>query len=151
VVVLFLAKTSWYQVFKTIHVLAAILWLGGGALITLLAWKAQRAKDSVQMLQVAKQSEWASTRIFVPASLVVVAMGVVLMHKGNWGYGNFWPLFGIIAWSVSVLVRVRFLGPQSGKLAKLIELKGPEDPDVAARISRIIAVARADVVLVLVV
>jgi len=151
VVVLFLAKTSWYEVFKTIHVLAAILWLGGGALITLLAWKAQRAKDNVQMLQIAKQAEWASTRIFVPASLVVVAMGVVLMHKGNWGYGNFWPLFGIIAWSVSFLVGVSFLGPQSGKLAKLIELKGPEDPDVAARASRIIAVARADVVLILVV
>lgn len=151
VVVLFLAKTSWYEVFKTIHVLAAILWLGGGALITLLAWKAQRAKDNVQMLQIAKQAEWASTRIFVPASLVVVAMGVVLMHKGNWGYGNFWPLFGIIAWSVSFLVGVSFLGPQSGKLAKLIELKGPEDPDVAARASRIIAVARADVVLILVI
>ena len=149
--VLFLAKTSWYQVFKTIHVLAAILWLGGGALITLLAWKAQRAKDSVQMLQIAKQAEWASTRIFVPASLVVVAMGVVLMHKGHWGYGNFWPLFGLAAWCLSFLVGAAFLGPQSGKLAKLIELKGPDDPDVAARTSRIIAVARADVVLILVV
>jgi uncharacterized membrane protein len=151
VVVLFLAKTSWYQVFKTIHVLAAVLWLGGGALITLLAWKAQRAKDNIQLLGIAKQAEWASTRIFVPASLVVVAMGVVLMHKGHWGYGNFWPLFGLIAWGVSFLVGAAFLGPQSGKLAKLIELKGPDDPDVAARTSRIIAVARADVVLILVV
>ncbi len=151
VIVLFLAKTSWYEVFKTIHVLAAVLWLGGGALITLLAWKAQRAKDNIQLLGIAKQAEWASTRVFVPASLVVVAMGVVLMHKGNWGYGHFWPLFGLIAWGVSFLVGAAFLGPQSGKLAKLIELKGPDDPDVAARTSRIIAVARADVVLILLV
>ena len=76
-------------------------------------------------------------------------MGVVLMHKGDWGYGNFWTLFGLIAWAVSFLVGAAFLGPESGRLAKLIETKGPEDPEVAARVNRIISVARADVVLVL--
>ncbi len=151
VLVLFLAKTGWYDVFKAIHVLAAILWLGGGALITVLAWRAQRARDNIQLLQIAKQAEWASTRIFVPSSLVILAMGIVLMHKGHWDYGDFWPLFGLVAWGVSFLVGAAFLGPQAGKLAKLIEVKGPNDPDVAARTSRIIAVARADVVLILLV
>ena len=78
-------------------------------------------------------------------------MGIVLMHKGHWDYGDFWPLFGLVAWGVSFLVGAAFLGPQAGKLAKLIEVKGPNDPDVAARTSRIIAVARADVVLILLV
>ena len=40
---------------------------------------------------------------------------------------------------------------ESGRLAKLIEAKGPEDPDVLMRLNRIISVARADVVLVLLV
>src|SRR5205823_8541109 len=114
VAVLFLSKTSWYLVFKAIHVLAAILWLGGGSLITLLAWRAQRAKDNLQPLQIAKQAEWASTRIFVPASLVVVAMGFVLMHKGGWAYGSFWAIFGLSAWAVSFLVGAAFLGPEAG-------------------------------------
>jgi len=35
------------------------------------------------------------------------------------------------------------------KLAKLIETKGPEDPEVIARLNRIIAVARTDVFLIL--
>src|SRR5881394_4558834 len=84
--VVFMADTSWYFVFKSIHVLAAIVWLGGGAMITVLAWRAQRARDTAQLLQIGKQAEWLSTRIFVPSSLVVVAMGVILMHKGGWGY-----------------------------------------------------------------
>jgi uncharacterized membrane protein len=147
--VVFLSNTSWYLVFKSIHVLAAIIWLGGGAVITLLAWRAQRAKDNLQLLQIAKQAEWLSLRLFVPASLTVVVMGVVLMHKGDWGYGHFWTLFGIIAWVVSFLVGAAFLGPEAGKLAKLVEAKGPDDPDVIARINRIISVARTDVVLVL--
>ena len=151
VAVVFLSNTSWYGVFKAIHVLAAILWLGGGAAITLLAWQAQRTKDNAQLLQIGKQAEWLSMRLFVPSALVVVAMGVVLMHKGDWGYGHFWTLFGLIAWGVSFVVGAAFLGPEAGRLAKLIETKGPEDPDVAARASRIISVARADVVLILLV
>ena len=149
VLVVFLADTSWYFVFKTIHVLAAIIWLGGGAVITVLAWRAQRAKDTPQLLQIGKQAEWLSTRVFVPASLTVFVMGVILMHKGDWGYDHFWVLFGLIAWGVSFLVGATFLGPEAGRLSKLIEAKGPDDPEVIARLNRVIAVARADVVLVL--
>jgi uncharacterized membrane protein len=149
VAIVFFSNTSWYLLFKSIHVLAAIVWLGGGAAITVLAWRAQRVKDNPQLLQVARQAEWLSFRVFVPASLVVVAMGFVLMHKGDWGYGHFWALFGLIAWGVSFAVGAAFLGPEAGRLSKLIETKGPEDPEVLARVSRIISVARTDVVLVL--
>jgi uncharacterized membrane protein len=149
VAVVFLSNTSWYGVFKAIHVLAAIIWLGGGAAIAVLAWQAQRTKDNAQLLQIGKQAEWLSMRVFVPSALVVVAMGVVLMHKGDWGYGHFWTLFGLIAWGVSFVVGAAFLGPESGRLAKLIETKGPEDPEVLARLNRIISVARADVVLIM--
>jgi len=151
VLVVFLADTSWYFVFKTIHVLAAIIWLGGGAIITVLAWRAQRARDTPQLLQIGKQAEWLSTRVFVPASLTVVVMGVILMHKAGFGYDHFWTLFGVIAWAVSFVVGAAFLGPQTGKLAKLMETRGPDDPAVAARLDVIINVARADVVLVLLV
>jgi uncharacterized membrane protein len=150
-VIVFLSNTSWYFVFKSIHVLAAILWLGGGAAIMILALRAQRAKDNAGLVQIAKQAEYLSLRLFVPASLVVVAMGVVLMHKGGWGYGHFWPQFAVAAWIVSFVVGAAFLGPESGRLAKLLETAGPDDPDVLARVNRIIAVARMDIVLVLLV
>jgi uncharacterized membrane protein len=149
--IVFLADTSWYLVFESIHVLAAIVWLGGGAMITVVAWRAQRSRDTAQLLQIGKQAEWLNTRVFVPASLVVLVMGIILMNKGDWGYDHFWTLFGVIAWAVSFVLGVAFLGPQTGKLAKLMETRGPEDPAVAARLDVIINVARADVVLVLLV
>jgi uncharacterized membrane protein len=147
--IVFFSNTSWYLVFKAIHVLAAIVWLGGGTLITVLGWRALRTKDTAQLLQIGKQAEWASTRIFVPASFVVLAMGFVLMHKGGWSYGDFWTIFGIAGWGVSFAVGAAFLGPESARLGRLIELKGPDDPAVAARLSRVLAVARTDAVLVL--
>jgi uncharacterized membrane protein len=149
VAVVFLADTSWYFVFVSIHVLAAIIWLGGGTAITLLAWRALRAKDNAQLLTIGRQAEWLGTRIFTPMSLVVLAMGIVLMHKGGFGYDHFWTLFGVIGWGVSFVVGATFLGPQAGKLGKLIEAKGPDDPEVVARLNRVIAVARTDAVLIL--
>jgi uncharacterized membrane protein len=145
----FLANTDWYLVFKSIHVFFAIIWLGGGSMITVLAWRAMRAKDTPQLLQIGKQAEWLSTRVFVPSSLVVLAMGLVLMHKGDWGYDHFWTLFGLIGWCVSFVVGAAFLGPQAGKLGKLMETHGPDDPAVVERLERVINVARADVVFVL--
>ena len=47
----FLANTPWYLVFKSIHVFFAIIWLGGGTMITVLVWRANRAKDTMQLLQ----------------------------------------------------------------------------------------------------
>lgn len=145
----FLANTDWYLVFKSIHVFFAIIWLGGGSMITVLAWRANRAKDTGQLLVIGKQAEWLSTRVFVPSSLIVLAMGIVLMHKGGWGYDHFWPLFGLVGWCVSFVVGAAFLGPQAGKLGKLMETHGPEDPMVIARLERVLNVARADIVLVL--
>ena len=149
VAVVFLSNTSWYFVFKSIHVLAAIIWLGGGATITILAFRAQRAKDNAQLIQIGKQAEWMSMRVFVPSSVVVLAMGVVLVHKGGWGYGHFWTLFGLIGWAVSFVVGAGFLGPETNRLAKLLETKGPDHPETQARLVRILAVARTDVVLIL--
>jgi uncharacterized membrane protein len=150
VLILFLANTQWYSVFKVFHVLGAIVWIGGGAAITVLALKAQRERDEGALLRIGKQAEWLGTRIFIPSSLVVVAMGFLLIEKsqGLYSYGDFWLLFGLIAWGVSFLVGALFLGPESGRLARMMESQGPDHPDTQARLRRIIAVARADVILV---
>jgi uncharacterized membrane protein len=145
----FLANTPWYFVFKSIHVFFAIVWLGGGSMLALLAWRANRAKDTGQLLVIGKQAEFLGTRVFMPSSLIVLAMGFVLMHKGGFSYSDFWTLFGLVGWCVSFVVGAAFLGPQAGKLGKLMETHGPEDPLVIARLERVLNVARVDMILVL--
>jgi len=151
VLVVFFSFTSWYLVFKTLHVLAAIIWLGGGTVLAVLAWQARRTRSYADLLRIGKSAEWVGTRVFVPASLLVGGMGFVLMAKGDWSYGEFWPIFGITVWALSFLAGAAFLGPESAKLARLLEANGPDDPQVMRRLNRILAVARTDVVLILLV
>jgi uncharacterized membrane protein len=148
VAIVFLTQTTWYEVFKTVHVVAAITWLGGGLLITVLALRADRAGNDDDLIGIGRQAEWASTRIFIPSSLVVLVMGVILMHKGQWGYDHFWTLFGLLAWGLSFAVGATFLGPQTAKLNKLVAEKGPRHPETQEKLRVILAVARADVVLI---
>jgi uncharacterized membrane protein len=148
VAIVFLTQTSWYDVFKSIHVLGAITWLGGGMLITVLAFRADRTKNDDELIAIGRQAEWASTRIFIPSGLIVFVMGLILMHKGHWGYGHFWTLFGLIGWGLSFLIGATFLGPQTSKLNTLAAEKGPQHPETQARLRTILAVARADVVLI---
>ena len=144
----FLTQTTWYEVFKTVHVLGAIIWLGGGALITILAFRADRAQNDDELIGIGRQAEWASTRIFIPAGLTVFVMGLILMHKGHWGYDHFWTLFGLVGWGLSFAIGATFLGPQTTKLNKLVAEKGPRHPETQAKLRTILAVARADVVLI---
>lgn len=146
--IVFLTQTQWYGVFKTIHVLGAVVWLGGGMLITILAFRADRAHNDDELIAIGRQAEWASTRIFIPAGLIVLLMGLILMHKGDWGYGHFWTLFGLAGWAASFVIGATFLGPQTTKLNKLVAEKGPRHPDTQAKLRTILAVARADIVLI---
>ena len=57
VAILFAASTNWYTVFKTVHVTFAVLWVGGGVLLTILALMAERRNDPAELATIAR---WAS-------------------------------------------------------------------------------------------
>src|SRR5215213_4639943 len=82
--IVFLVSTpGWYLIFKAVHVLAAIVWLGGGAVLVTLAVLAQRRNDRAYLAQIARQAGFCGERIFAPAGLVVVAMGIAMMINGD--------------------------------------------------------------------
>jgi uncharacterized membrane protein len=147
--VFLLKSDSWYLAFKGVHVVAAVLWVGGGTFITLAVIAAERADDTGRMLELAKQAEWGAMRIFVPASFVVLAMGIAMTINGDLDWGQFWLVFGLIAWAISTAVGVGFLTPRINKLNKLIEERGGDDPAVTAAVQPILLAARLDIALLL--
>jgi len=140
---------SVYNVFLAAHVLAAVAWVGGGATLTLLAFLTARERDPVQMVHFAKRAAFCGQYLYTPASLIVLGFGLAMVERGNWGWDHFWVQFGLAAWGASFLVGFFFLGPQSAKLGKLMSERPADDPEVQERISRILLVARFDILLLL--
>ena len=84
---------TWYVTWKALHVLMAIIWIGGALMIQLLALRIMRTSEPERLATFAKDAEYISLRLFVPSSLVLLALGFVLM-AGGWDY-KFWVIFAL--------------------------------------------------------
>ena len=147
VAVVFAANTQWYFVFKMLHVGAAVIWVGGGIFLAILALLAELSNDDDQLLQVGHWAEVVAGRLFPVMSFVVLGFGFAMTEKLNWSYSQFWLLFGLIAWGISAATGILFLGPEAKRLNKAAEEYGPKSPQVQSRLRRILLVARVDVAL----
>ena len=144
-------SNAWYSAFKAIHVLAAVVWIGGGAFLTILGVAAERKKDPVELATVARQAAMVGEKLFAPAGIVVVAMGVAMMVNTNWGWGKFWVIAGLVGYAITFVTGVAVLSPMTKKIAALTQEKGPNDPETAAAITRVLQIVRIDVAMLLLV
>jgi uncharacterized membrane protein len=140
---------TWYMFFKSVHVVCAVIWVGGAAMVQLFALRALATRDGRRQAEFAKDAEVLGMRTFVPASLLLFLAAIGMMVNLGWSWGQNWIVLGVIVFGLSFAVGAGFLGPESGRLAKLIDTEGPDSPQVAARIRRILMVSRAELVLLI--
>ena len=139
---------TWYEFLLFFHVSMAVVWVGGGAMIQFFALRIMKATDPMRMAEFGRDVEWISTRVFIPASLLAVVSGVWLVIDSDfWGFGDDWIVIGLILFAITFLAGAGFFGPESGRLSKLAESEGPTAPVVQHRMQRLIALSRADLML----
>ncbi len=141
----------WYAVFKSVHVILAVVWVGGGVLLTILGLRAQRETDPRAIVTLAQQAAFAGEKIFAPAGLIVFLMGIAMMLNTNWGWDKFWVDFGLIGYAVTFVTGIAVLSPLAKKVHLSAEQNGPEHPTTLALIDRILLIARVDVAVLLLV
>ena len=84
----------------------------------------------------------------MPASLLALVAGILMVLDSDfYGFGDDWIVIALVLFAVTFAAGAGFFGPESGRIAKLIEAEGPTSPAVGARIRRILALSRADLVL----
>ncbi|HWQ01826.1 MAG TPA: DUF2269 family protein [Gaiellaceae bacterium] len=142
---------TWYEWFKTLHVLAAVIWVGGGTTLVVYALLTMRQNDPAEMASFARKAGLIGERFYAPMSFIVLALGFGLMENSAspWTYDQFFVIFALAGWAASTLIGVLFLGPEAKKLGKLMPTRPPDDPEIQYRIRRILITARIDVVLLL--
>jgi uncharacterized membrane protein len=140
---------TWYTFFKSIHVICAVVWVGGATVIQAYAFRILATGDGRRQADFAKDSEIVGMRLFTPASLILFLAAIGMMVNAHWSWGQNWVILGLLAFGLSFAIGAGFLGPESGRLAKLIDAEGPDSPAVQARIRRILAVSRAELVVLL--
>ena len=144
--------SNWYAFFKVVHVLGAVVWVGGGVLLTILALRAERSSDRREMATIARQAAFVGQHIFAPVGLLVFLMGIGMMVNGDLDWGQSWVTIGLLGYVISFLTGLLVLGPQAKRIGQLMEDKGPDAAETQAAIQRLLVLARIDIgVLLLVV
>lgn len=145
-----LATITTYQVYLSVHILAAVIWVGGALMMQLFAVRAKRSDSNEYLVAITKDIEFVGTRLFIPSSLVLVIFGFLLVNEGDWPY-EFWVVFPIAVWAASFLVGAGFLGPESGRVGKAFEKDGPDSAEGHARLKRVFLISRIELTLLLLV
>jgi uncharacterized membrane protein len=136
-----------YTVYKALHVVAILVWVGGDVTLTTLGIVFERRRDAGALAELGKMGAWIGTRVYTPALFAAFAFGVALIEKGGLGWGSFWIDFAIAGWAVAMLVGVGFVGPELGRIDQAAQRLGPESAEVGWRVKRLFTIFRFDTAL----
>jgi len=137
-----------YELLLTLHVLAAVLWIGGAFTIQVLSSRALAGGDSRRMADLLDTSALIGNRVFAPSSLVLILAGFGLVSKLDLSLGEFWISWAFGVWILSFLAGIAYFGPESGRLAKLVGEDGPGSV-FRQRLGRLLWVSRVELVLLI--
>src|SRR2546425_814709 len=143
--------SNWYSVFRVVHIVLAVFWVGGGLTLTILGLRAESLDDPAEIATLARQAAFVGEKLFAPAGLVVLLMGIAMVINGHLGWDHFWVIAALIGYAATFATGVGVLSPLAKKVDVLIAEQGAEAAETQAAIQKILLVARVDVAVLLLV
>ena len=141
---------SLYDVIKAVHVLAAIIWVGGNLTMNIVGTRVVRSGDGPRLAAFGKDASWLGTFVYLPSSIIVLAFGVWATID-RWSFAEWWVSVGLVGIVITAVTGSAVLGPESKRVGALVERKGPDDAEVKRRVGRLVSIARIDLVVLLIV
>lgn len=145
-------STDVYNVILLVHILAAIVWVGSAIFIQIYVTRLDRAGEATRLMAFAKDVEKLSTVIFMPSSLLVLLSGITMVvYAPGVDASDLWIIIGLAGIVSTIVIGAAFIGPESGRLTRAADERGPDDPEVLRRTRRIFAISRIDLTVILLV
>lgn len=85
-----------YQALLLVHVLAGMVWVGGAVVLVATLWSARRSQPPEAVDRLMLDLRWADTWLAIPAPVLVLTSGVVMVLDGGpWSFTQAWILASI--------------------------------------------------------
>lgn len=134
-----------FDAYKFIHITAAIVWLGAGVTVQVLAARAQSTRDDNYLRSLFRDAGWLANRLFIPSSLIVVVFGLLMVFDGPWDFKPLWITLGLAGYAATFVTGAFILGPRAEKIGERQASAGM-NPSIANDMRRLLLLARVDTV-----
>ncbi len=126
------AATSLYEWLLFLHVLAAMVWVGGLVLLVVLSASALRSGDQEAVARFSASLPRIGPLILAPSMVAVVGLGVGLVFDGNgaWRFGQGWIILALALFAAAFLIGAAFQSRAAIALQRAVENR---DHALAAR------------------
>lgn len=136
---------SMYELFKFLHVVAVVVWVGSGIGLVILMRLLRRSGDRRGALSVGRQLETLGKMLFMPASAATLAFGIVMvLISDSVSFSDLFILIGFAAIAVSIIMSVVVRLPTGASIGTFVQEGGPDDPRIDNAFSRLMRVNMAD-------
>jgi uncharacterized membrane protein len=94
-----------------LHVLSAMVWLGGGFLLSVVGSRARSSGNPSAISDFAQSLTYIGTRVLLPATAGTLVFGVwMVLIDSQWNFGQFWVLLAIGLFVLAFLIGAVFMG-----------------------------------------
>jgi uncharacterized membrane protein len=111
---------DWEPWVHFVHLAAALVWVGGGVMLSLVGLRALRAGDAAVVSEFAQLLSYAGLRVFTPAVVVVLLSGLWMVLAGSaWNLGQTWILLALAAFAAAFLIGGLYLSRSAIELQRV--------------------------------
>jgi uncharacterized membrane protein len=119
-----------YSVFKFLHVVAVIIWLGGLFTTSIVTARVAREGNQSALASLMRQSGFIGRSVLGPAAALALIAGVVMVIDGGIGFGTLWIAWGLGALIVSMGLGASVLRRSGEQLGRLLASENRDEEAV---------------------
>lgn len=134
-----------YQLLLLVHIVCAVIWVGGAVYAQLLAVRVSRTEDPAELPRLARHIEAIGSRVFMPAAILLFLAGAGMTLQA-WSFGQAWIAMSIALWIASAAAGALYLAPRARRVAALFDAEGPTSLAGRALLGRMFFVSRLELV-----
>lgn len=110
-----------------IHVLAAMVWLGGGSVLVLVAARIRSSSNPEAIAEFARLIPYIGIRVLGPAWIVVLVTGVgMVLLSSEWRFTQLWILIALGLFAVAFLIGAVFMSQAGIRLDRAARGNDPQ-------------------------
>ncbi len=138
-----------FSALKFLHVVAAIVWVGGVITITTLNMRLASTRNSAAMAALASAGRFLGQRVFGPAAAITLLAGIATALTAGFQMRSLWIIWGFAVILLSIVLGATVVRTTTQRLGTLAATPNSDSVQIAALQSRLQMLSTLNILLLL--